>query len=630
MGCLSAHPAFACAAVLGVAALLLASSGASAFAQSLNVVVVTDRPGYQVGDFVNATVYVLDGGALTDADAVSLTVSPLGQGSPTENVSLSHVTTGTYRGTFEVTSNLTSTPFNPGLTLRALATVGSMTDAETTSISTPPQPDFRAHLALSRTTALPGQVVDGTLTVTYNGLPYDASDANVSVHLDVAPFSWPVYPSLTNLSTGVYGFSYTVPPSLDSPAEILFVSSATMIQGNHSFSWGEMASVLVTLPDPFDVWYNATSWTSSSTSFDVWVAAPTGVPVTGASVTLYSPEPPTLPPSLPSALHAITDASGRASFEVSNYGRVLLPLSGYVTRGIANQTIGGVLERPPSTNQSFTGLELRRDNVLDVLVPGETAVVNYTALMDGVPLNGTRFYYDVHNATTLLGHGSVVTSPGGAFSLRFPMPSDTATADFSAELASNVWDSAFATVTPAHRLDAQVGAFQVGGETRITAALPATSGTWRVTATFYPDARSAYPDLRPDWSESADLAGLYPGIAAGVANGTGLSVNLTLPSFLPGDRDYYLEVDAQAMNGSAPVGLPYVLKERVYVVGRPPVPADASLVMALVAGIAAVGGAAVVALLLLRRRRPPTVAPPSAPPPGPTGSPPPPDPPQGP
>lgn len=596
-------------AVVGICAVLLLSASVSAFALALDVVLVTDKPAYRVGDFVNATVYVINGGVLADADSASLAVSSFGSWIPLENVSLSHEATGTYRGVFRITANLTL-PVAVGVTLRAQASVGYVTDSASVDLYAPSWPDLQARLSLSSSEAVPGQTVHGTLTVTSNGQPRDADSVNVSIWFFL-PFQGEqvANPQVTNLSTGLYAFSYTVPGFLTQPVSILVTGMATIRQGNSSFSYADQTNLLVTFPDPFLIWYNATEWTPRSVLLTVGVAGPTGSPIMGATVTVYPPLNLSRVPLVPTVLNGTSDASGLSSFNITLYSPGYLTFWGYATQGTANQTFGGEVESLAPVNRSMAGFELRRNNPLDVFQPGETAVLNYTASNDGIALNATRLYYDVHDTTSLLAYGNVTTSASGGFTLRFPMVSDTATVDLSGQMSSNVWASTFDSVQPGMRLDAHAGPFEVGATTHIVASLPAGEAPWHVTVGFYPYAESAYPDFRQEWCQLPDGAGVLPGVDAEVRNSSELSVNLTIPSFLPSNQDYYLEITAQPTNPGTSPGIPYVLKEVVYVGAQPAPPIDPLLVLSLVALAGVLGVAAIVLLVLRRRPRQPASVP---------------------
>src|SRR5437016_7623514 len=87
--------------------VLSTSSSGLAFSGSLDVVLVVDKISFVVGDRVNATVYVLDGAMLANADSVSLLADSGTYPSWSESVTLTQVATGTYRGTFEILANMT-------------------------------------------------------------------------------------------------------------------------------------------------------------------------------------------------------------------------------------------------------------------------------------------------------------------------------------------------------------------------------------------------------------------------------------------------------------------------------------------------------------------------------------------
>ncbi len=592
---------------LGACLLLLVAGGASAFLMTLDVVVVTDRTSYLVGDYVNATVYVLNGGVPSDADSVSLTATAFGIPFRFVEISLSRTAIGTYRGTLPVTSNLTP-EWSGGVNLRAQATVGYLTDTASTSVYVPGPVNLQACLSLSPSEAAPGDTVQGKLTVTFNGAPRAPDEVNVSVRVSNPFFYRTLYPPTTAVATGVYAFAFTVPPSLNASATLYVTGTATILTTNGSYGFSDFVSVPVRLPDPFLVWYNATSWSANQSYLDVWVATMTGSPVSGAKVTLYPLLGPLSPPGWPAVQNATTDAVGRARFSISVSGLDYFSFWGFVTRGNANESFSGGVRAPPHIRSPFPGFTLLRNNQLDVFEPGETAVLNYTALFNYVPLNGRQLFYDVHNATALIAYGSVRVSRTGSFGIQFPMPRDAATLDIGGEMPNTGWSVASDSVQPAMRLAARVGPFQVGATTQLTASLPESGGPWDVTVGFYPYNLAAYPDLRPEWSAASDFAGTTPGVDVGVAGGSSFQVNFTLPAFLPSDRMYYLDVTATPTgSGSSPDPSPlhYVFKGLVYVGGAPGVPLEALLIVSLLAALGVVGVAVVIVCVLRQRPRQP-------------------------
>ena len=593
---------------LGACFLLLAG-GASAFLVTLDVVVVTDRTSYQIGDVVNATVYVLDQGVLTDADSVSLYVAFYGGWTPLENVSLVHVGTGTYQGAFRMTANLTSTgPF--GLTLRAAATVGAVSDTAMAYIFFQLNAGLQVRLILSAYTVSPGGSVSGILTVTENGQPRDADAINVSATIFSPPASSTTYPQANLSNPGTYGFVYNVPASLNASTTISITGTATVVEGNATFTQSDHAFLVAHVFEWFVVWYAASNWSAHPSYLDIWVADTSGSPVADATVTLYAYTGPIFSMFPPPGQQATTSAQGRARFPVSLAGTDFLGFSGYVTKADRTQSFAGEVPAPANVSSPFPGLTLRRNDVLDVFEPGEIAVLNYTALFNYVPLNGTQLYYDVHNATALLAYGSLIIPRWSAFTLSFRMPRDAATIDVGGLMPNGGWSAASDTATPAMRLTVDAGSlrgepFQVGEGTTLFPELPASGGPWTVSVTFYLYDASSYPDLRPVWAAAEDFAGMASGVGEAPVGGSNFELTLMLPTYLPGNQDYYLEIVASPSTATPALGaplLPYVAKELVYVSGPPALPSSPVFVLSLFLVLAAIGVASVILVGLVSRR----------------------------
>ena len=555
-----------------------------------------------MGSFVNATVYVFFEGALTDANAVWLVVAMSPLGTALENISLFRVSDGTYTGIFQITANLTASTY-PALSLNAEATVGYLTGTASVSVQVPARAELRTSIALSTSEGMPGGTVQGTLTVTWNGAPRTPEFVNVSVGTYPLLFWRVAYPPIRFVSTGVYSFSFTVPASLNVSTMMLVVGTASLSEANETFSAGYFAYLPVELPDPFIVWYNTSDWSRNETYLDVWVATNATTPVSDARVLVYLPLSPQYPLTPPIAETAMTNSSGGARLSISLNGASSFYFWGVVTQGTLNQSFEGSVQSLSGIHPPAPGFSVRRNNVLEIFEPGEAAVLNYSALFDYAPLTGTELYYDVHNASTLIGFGRVAVPPSGAFAIRFAMPRDAATLDFIGEMPNGKWSESSDAVQAAMRLDAQVGAFRTGATTRLTAPLPAGGAPWKVSVDFYPHDLSAYPELRAEWASASDAAWITPGIDVTTAGPTAFEVNLTLPAYLPSNRPYFLQVTAvpgAPASASGSHALPYVFRELVYVAGPPSPSGGVLLVLPLVA---VVGAAIIVALVLRRRRR---------------------------
>lgn len=590
------HARLAIAVAFGVAVLLVVSGSASAFTMTLAVVVVVDRTTAHVGDTVTATVYVINSGALTDATNVSLTVFFFGGPFTSQFVPLTHTATGTYRGSFVITANMTA-QYPGGVEVSAQAILGYLQDFDYAWVNIPRRPDLRATLTVAPARAPPGATVHGTITVTADGVPRDADSVagDAEIYFPGLYHYDPLV--LSNVSTGVYAFPYTIPASLNVSVPVFFLVTARFFGPNYSsYSYTVFGSVIVDLPEPFNVWYNVTTWTASYADLGVWVADLDGRPASGVQVALTVPGPG--PISL--SLHNTTDASGRASFNVTSYGSTTLLFFGWVRDATHNQTIYGYLQSPAAFNGTFMGFQLRRNNLLDSFAPGDRVTLNYTPTFSGAPLNGTQIFYVLRTATALIGYGSVTVPRWDSFVLQFTMPATYVNLETSGLMPNGAWAVASDSILPEWRLNASVGSVAPGGTTRVVAPLPASGGPWYVDAVMAPIDPGSLPQIRPYWMPAYDFSGNIAGVRAGVTQGSVLLVNFTLPSFLPWNRPYLLIVEVWSSNETNPI--PYVLRILVYPGGASNAGSETFLVMGFLTALAVAGVA--VALISLRRRPP--------------------------
>lgn len=568
---------------------------------TLDVVLVVDRATANVGDTVTATVYVINSGVLADASNVTLTAFSFGGPYFSQFVPLVHLAAGTYRGAFLITANMTG-PFGGGVQLSAQAIVGYLQDYDYAAVNIPPQPVLRTHLTFSAARAPPGTTIHGTLTVTSDGVPRDADQVSGYAYVS-APGQYRYDPLvLSNVSTGVYAFPYTIPASLNVSVPVYFIVDATFYGPNGSYGYGVFGEVIVDVPEPFNVWYNVTTWTSTYADLGVWVADLAGRPASGVHVALTVPGP----GPANRFLYNTTDARGRASFNVTSYGASTISFWGWVWDAANNQTIAGYVQSPAAFNTTYLGFNLRRNDFLDIDAPGNRVTLNYTPSYSGVPLNGTQIFYVLRTQTALIGYGNVTVPRWGSFVLQFTMPATYVTLEASAEMPNGAWYVAYDTIQPAWRLNASVGSVVPGGTTRVMAPLPASGGPWLVNAAVAPIDPNYLPQIRPDWMPTFDFAGQMAGVQSGVTQGSVLLVNFTLPSFLPWNRPYLLLVEAQPTNGTNPI--PYVFWEVVYPGGPSNAGSETFLVLGLLTALAAAG---VAAALISLRRGPPKPAPPS-------------------
>ncbi len=598
---------------------MVPAPAAAFFSQSLDVVILLDKPSYGVGDTVTATVDVISDGILSDPGSVGLELNVSGTVLWARPVALVRVGPGTYAGSFQVLANMT--PPSRQLMLLAQASVGSLSGGSSQSVTIVNRPVLTDHGTLSAYEAAPGQSVNGTLQTFLDGALADVDNLTMLAVLNVGGRPVGVFePAVRNVSAGTYGFSYTVPSALNQSGIVFFTAYARVLALNNSTSGlSNLPPLRIDVANPFLVWVHTIGFTSNQTvahaAFDLWVADPSGRAVAGARVwvralSAISPAGGTVTGV------ATTDASGRASLDLAMRaftGLWTLPLTVSVQRGSANQSLFTFLAVSPPPTPGFT---VQRQNPQDLFEPGETAVLDYTAYYDGVAYKGTDILYTAYTGSSLVAYGRVTTDLAGAFRLNFTMPSDPVTIELETQrLGSVIWSDATLTVSPSQRLAVQVGALQLGTTGHIVATLPASGGPWSVTIAFYPANASAPPDFAAGWVADPELTGL--GVRLGVQAVAGPTVDLAvpLPAFLP-TGPYYLEILVSSADLASPFTIPLAQYAYVALVTVQPAPPDA--VLLLVVTVPIVAAVVLTAFVVQRRRkrlRPPETK--SPPPPAP-------------
>ncbi len=596
--------------------LLIPSPAAAFFNVSLDVVVLVDKPSYRAGDVVNASVYVIWGGTLSDAAFVDLEFSVNTYPSWTESVPLIRESAGSYRGSFPILANMTSVPWSD---LRSDVSVGSLTSSGYALVFLARSPVLTDRAFLSTYEAAPGQTVNGTLQTYLDGALADVDKLTITATLSV--LGYPYVGSelaVRNVSAGTYGFSYTVPSDLNLSGSVQFYASAQVSAILTTFGLSNLPTLRVDVADPFLIWTHQVALDSAHAAFDVWVADPSGTPVAGAGVWTVVDRGSPLLGGVASA-RAQTDSAGRASFDFPFLPALLpqfLSYYGYVTIGSANESFTGYFA---ARAVSLYGFAIQRDNPQELFEPGEHAVLRYTARFNGSPYAGSVILYAVNNDSSLLAYGRATTDASGSFALNFTMPWDGASIEFATQAPDGTNTGASLLVLACRRMNVQVGALQVGTTGHLIAELPATGGPWSVDFEFYPSNTSAPPDVNGGWQVQDELTGLGVRLGSQTVAGGTVNLSLPLPSFLPAGS-YYLSIVAYPLNAVAPFAaatfpLRYAYAALVTVQG-PPLGA-VLLVLVTLPIVLAVGVAAWVVERRRRRQPPPRRTEPQPPPPSP-------------
>lgn len=277
--------AVAAAIVLSFLALALAPQ-AAADDDSLRVVVLVEDKTYAVGTTGKVTVQVFDKGAHADADgppAVTMGYYP------SRTINVTKTSTGVYEGPFTIQQGDT---LGTSARIAAMATLGKTNQSDTSY-----NEDSDIVMLLLKGYASAGLVVDCHLLsvaggaikpgaavtvetlVTYNGTTVSPSSFKLTVtYSNQTGDDVEETLNATNSSTGVYRATYTL-PDLSHDADLDFQAQAQYQADDRSDS---MSLSL----DFFNVIYHKASKTSTSTTFDIYVADTGGKAVKGAVVVL--------------------------------------------------------------------------------------------------------------------------------------------------------------------------------------------------------------------------------------------------------------------------------------------------------------------------------------------------------
>lgn len=610
MGRLSHASRGAIAVVAGTLAILLLSPSpaAATFNLSLDVVVLVDRPTASVGDVVNATVYVIWGGTLTDPGYINLQLNMEGVAPWSESLPVTRQSAGAYNGSFTVLANMTRATA-PWVALVGTAVVSTSTGSGYAFVSVPSGPVLTSRATLSSYNAVPGQTVTGTVQTFLSGQLHDVDNLSIGAQLGTAgePYqtSWL---AVTNASIGTYRFSYTVPTGLNTSNMVHFFANAEVLALGTTFGLSPMPTLSVDVVNPFLIWVHQVAMDVTHAAFEVWVADASARPVFGATVWVHSYQPFLIRDAARFSLHALTDSSGRATFNVvlNASPPPFVGLAGSVALGSANESFSGFLTRIQGVY-----FDVKRDNPQDLYEPGERAFLNYTVISYGSPLAGALILYTAYNASTLLAYGRTTTDTSGVFGLNFTMPADGATIDLEVDMQNGTAQTFAVSAYAVERMDVQVGTLMLGTTAHIVGTLPEGRGPWFVSIDFHPLATSADVLGYSDWKTDGRLTGVGVHLGTQTVPGPTIDLSLPLPGFLP-SGSYYLDIFAYDLGMVTPLGFVGATFEYAAIVTVQPAAVDVGLLAIVAVPIVIVVVTGVVFVLRLRKRRPP--APPAPPP----------------
>lgn len=563
--------------LLVVVGLLAVSSNGSAMVWgSSEMILTTDRALYAVGDTVVLTVYLFDQGAAVDPLGLLVSLNP--DRNVSRVVTAVSEATGVFRSSFTLLDTDVVTPFAFSsyryTDVRVTATLpapfpGNRTIVYTTTLQVAPAHEVQIQLSPVAANVHPGDVVDATITVRYDGALRDAEDLNVTLSASsLVSGSVTEYPAATHTDTGTYALAVEVPSELVGPAEALMLVRATV----NATEASAIAYYFVDGTLPFQLWVHAVDLEPTYALVDFWVSATQGSGVAAANVSLEYGGLICLDHGCHSA-SAITDAQGRARFNFTVlpglFGGYPIYYQGNVTEGDQRMAVSGLIFAEPS-NPPHTGLSLVPEDPLLVPEVGAPVVANYSVRYDADPLPNQQVFYWVYTSRALVANGSASTDGEGRLRLQFTMPGALTEIEVAANI-TGMWFSAMTTVTPGHRLDVQVGDFHVGRPVPVNVTLPSEPGPWLLVSLALPYNGTSTNLLGGEWQPST-LFGL-PTLRV-VEGGSVVRMNVTLPRFLPKDQDYLLVLESASLAGGTlltDAGRIYLFAQEYHVANEPPI-----------------------------------------------------------
>ncbi len=293
-----------------------------------------------------------------------------------------------------------------------------------------------------------GSIVTYIITTTNNGAPADDSSLDVTYASDLDPMH-PHKLAFNKVSAGTYESTFTVPAVSESTS---FQISADITDSSYSTSLDV---------DFFQVWYHKQSITTTSSTFDIYLADLKGKVVPTAAINLnYSYTDTDNHDQEKTAGQATTDAKGKASYTItySNVDHGVNLEGTAIANGKTQHFDGEIVITTTATTLPDTprppmgfGLEvIYQGSMFKTLAPGKTVNLPfkawYTQTLFGTPaaFASKDLYYYIHTYKTMVANGKVTSDANGLFTLSISVPAsdpaDTSiTIDFQAETTTGVY-----------------------------------------------------------------------------------------------------------------------------------------------------------------------------------------------
>ena len=541
---------------------------ASASDDSMKVLLLIGNPGddlvYEVGDSVPIEVHVFDSGQPIDADSPP-TVT-LNRNEPNEReISVLKTGSGIYSGSFTIREDDADEYFS----IRARATLGKENeedtsyDEDTYSTSIQLSGDWGLNLDLefdktgiSNIMASPGDTIDMTITIKYNGVKVDPD------YFDLTAGDKSV--SYSNPNVGVFQASYTVASTI-TESKSIYVSADCDYEDESCGTGGKIQV------DLFYIWYHKVSITDSIVQFELALSDMEGKAISGARIDFnYELDNTDIQEDSPFK-SGITDSQGAAQFTISHDSASYIYVEGSAEFLGEIQNFEGLIEitdpepasdnKEPSPSYDFQVIYQENSGIIE---NSEEVTLEYIAYSQGNPLPNQPIYYYIHTDSEFIKSGSTTTDSQAKFTVTFRTP------DISKSMVL-IFESAFEKEyywehvdsddglvykvyqdyvgisdggsmgiqwgDPDKSISIETSSLTIGGETTVTANIPDSEDciAWAFIVPGIYSSENIFDSSasEPEWTQWTSS---YYNILT-LRDGK-RSVDIILPEFLPKDETY--------------------------------------------------------------------------------------------
>ncbi|UCG70806.1 MAG: hypothetical protein JSV09_07365 [Thermoplasmata archaeon] len=540
----------------------------SASDDSIKVLLLVGNPGdegiYDVGESIPIEVRVFDSGQPIDADSPpTVTLNP---NEPYKReISVLKTSSGIYSGSFTIRED----DADEYLSIRAQATLGKENEEDTSydddtdsnSITISGEwgldLDFKFDkTGTSHMVASPGDTIDMTITVRYDGLKVNPD------YFDLTAGEKSI--SYTNPNIGVIKASYKIESTITESKSIYI--NADCDHNGESYRTGGDIQV-----DLCHVWYHKVSITDSIVQFELALSDMEGKAISDARIDFnYEIDNTDIQEDSPFK-SGITDSQGKAEFTISHDSAYFIWIEGSAEflGKIQNfewfieisQEVPSSDNMEPSPSYDFQVIYQENSGVIE---NSEEVTLEYIAYSKGNPLPNQQIYYYIYTESEFIKSGFTTTDSQGKFTVIFRTPDVSKVIDLMFESAFEkeyywehvdcddglvyrdyhgyIWISDGGSMEinwgdPDTSISIETSSLTIGGETTITAKIQDSDDCipW---AFIVPGVYSSENILdssadEPEWTScmSSTYNLLIP------KNGK-FSLDIILPDFLPKDETY--------------------------------------------------------------------------------------------